>query len=121
MSIEYIFLIHLFYFTDSPKRFFILHWLAWLNALVGIAMILISHSHYTIDIILAYYVATRIFWSYHTLVNAEIVSKSQIAINANYITREWWFPIFCYFETNVRVAVPRQYDWPLPWPRFNFS
>lgn len=32
-------------------------------------MVLIAHGHYTIDIIIAYYVTTRLFWTYHTLAN----------------------------------------------------
>ncbi|CAN7994004.1 unnamed protein product [Ixodes hexagonus] len=35
----------------------------------------------------------------------------------NYLARTWWFPIFSYFEKNVGAVVPRQYEWPLPWPR----
>jgi hypothetical protein len=32
-------------------------------------MMLISRGHYTVDIVIAYYVATRLFWIYHTLAN----------------------------------------------------
>lgn len=35
----------------------------------------------------------------------------------NFIAREWWFIMFQYFEKNIGGPVPRQYDWPLPWPR----
>jgi len=35
----------------------------------------------------------------------------------NFLARLWWFSIFKYFEKNVGGTVPRQYDWPLPWPR----
>uniref|UniRef100_T1GHC5 Dynein axonemal assembly factor 11-like CS domain-containing protein n=1 Tax=Megaselia scalaris TaxID=36166 RepID=T1GHC5_MEGSC len=39
------------------------------------------------------------------------------ATSTNYLSREWWFTYFKYFEKNVRGPVPRQYEWPLPWPR----
>lgn len=32
-------------------------------------MVLISHGHYTIDVIIAYYVTTRLWYIYHTMAN----------------------------------------------------
>jgi hypothetical protein len=32
-------------------------------------MVLWSHGHYTVDVIIAYYVTTTVFWIYHTLAN----------------------------------------------------
>lgn len=34
---------------------------------VAIVSLLISRGHYLIDILLAYYVTTRVFWTYHTM------------------------------------------------------
>lgn len=65
----------LFPILDSPRRFYFVHWIAWLNALVGVVMVLVAHGHYTIDVLLAYYVTTRLFWSYHTLANNNILLK----------------------------------------------
>jgi len=41
------------------------------------------------------------------------------ASNANLLSRAWWFPFFRYLEGNVSAngALPRQYEWPLPWPK----
>lgn len=58
-----------FIFTDSPRRWYVLHWVSWLMATVGVLMVLIAHGHYTIDVIIAYLVTTRLFWIYHTLAN----------------------------------------------------
>lgn len=38
-------------------------------AATGILMVLIAHGHYTVDVIIAYLVTTRLFWIYHTLAN----------------------------------------------------
>lgn len=38
-------------------------------AAVGVVMVLIAHGHYTVDVIIAYLVTTRLFWIYHTLAN----------------------------------------------------
>lgn len=32
-------------------------------------MVLISHGHYTIDVIIAYYVTTQLWYIYHTMAN----------------------------------------------------
>ncbi|XP_055710506.1 phosphatidylcholine:ceramide cholinephosphotransferase 1-like isoform X1 [Phlebotomus papatasi] len=102
----------------SPKRFYAIHWAAWLNALVGIIMVLLAHGHYTIDVLIAYYVTTRLFWTYHTLANNQMLLKQS---SNNYLSREWWFMYFRYFEKNIRGPVPRQYDCPISWPRRFFS
>ncbi|XP_058447991.1 phosphatidylcholine:ceramide cholinephosphotransferase 1-like isoform X2 [Malaya genurostris] len=100
----------------SPKKFWIIHWLVWCASLTGVSMVLLAHGHYTVDVLIAYYVTTRLFWTYHTLANNSLLLKQN---GSNYIGREWWFFIFRYFERNVRGPVPLQYDCPLPipWPR----
>lgn len=56
-------------FSDTPKRFFPMHWVSWIVSTVGIIMVLLAHGHYSVDVIIAYYVTTRLFWTYHTLAN----------------------------------------------------
>ncbi|XP_038107942.1 phosphatidylcholine:ceramide cholinephosphotransferase 1 isoform X1 [Culex quinquefasciatus] len=97
----------------SPKKFWIVHWLAWCASLTGVTMVLLAHGHYTIDVLIAYYVTTRLFWTYHTLANNSLLLKQN---GHNYIGREWWFFIFRYFEKNVRGPLPMQYDCPFPIP-----
>lgn len=98
----------------SPRRCQPIHWLAGLTVLVGVVMVLIAHGHYTVDVLIAYYVTTRLWYIYHTLANNPHFKQSG---PSNFLARLWWFPIFKYFEKNVGGTVPRQYDWPLPWPR----
>lgn len=38
-------------------------------------MVLVAHGHYTIDVLIAYYVTTRLFWTYHTLTNNSFLLK----------------------------------------------
>ncbi|XP_022918083.1 phosphatidylcholine:ceramide cholinephosphotransferase 2-like isoform X3 [Onthophagus taurus] len=106
---------YLFMSEYTPKKLYLLHWLYAAFALVGVAMVQLSHGHYTVDVVIAYYITTRIFWIYHTLANN--TSLKQHSPN-NYLGRSWWFTFFLYFERNVNHPVPRQWpDWPLPWPR----
>uniref|UniRef100_T1IPF2 Sphingomyelin synthase-like domain-containing protein n=1 Tax=Strigamia maritima TaxID=126957 RepID=T1IPF2_STRMM len=102
----------------TPRRCYLLHWLSWLLSLTGVIMVLISRGHYTVDVIIAYYVTTRLFWIYHTIANN---STLKMTGPNNYLARVWWFTMFQYFEANVNGIVPRQYEWPLSWPRRFFS
>lgn len=62
-------------YPDSPRRISALQWISWLFALVGVFMVLLAHGHYTIDVLIAYYVTTRLFWTYHTLTNNAFLIK----------------------------------------------
>ena len=44
------------------------HAIIFLSAVGGVICIIIARGHYLIDIILAYFFTTRVFWIYHTLV-----------------------------------------------------
>ncbi|CAN7976425.1 unnamed protein product [Ixodes persulcatus] len=214
----------------SPQRCKVVHITYLTLSCVGILMVLLSRGHYTVDVVIGYYVTTRLFWVYHTLANNQslkvgppppakqfnqhllgrtarctmsptgrhcvdsldasavlasdwglcsrqsnarpsqmptkrsrpscapyryehdfsgcddgaalsiwIVYGHPTCINLplqpenddvrfsasllqnpsqnNYLARAWWFFIFSYFEKNVGAVVPRQYEWPLPWPR----
>ncbi|XP_033362316.1 phosphatidylcholine:ceramide cholinephosphotransferase 2-like isoform X1 [Bombus vosnesenskii] len=98
----------------SPRRCQPIHWLAGITVFVGVIMVLVAHGHYTVDVLIAYYVTTRLWYIYHTLANNSHLKQYE---PNNFLARLWWFPIFKYFEKNVGGTVPRQYDWPLPWPR----
>ncbi|XP_073977601.1 phosphatidylcholine:ceramide cholinephosphotransferase 2-like isoform X3 [Rhodnius prolixus] len=98
----------------SPKRLIMLHWGSLLLSTLGILLVLLARGHYTVDVLIAYYVTTRTFWIYHTLANHK---KLKQATADNTLSRIWWFKIFCYFEGNVGGPIPRLYNWPLPWPR----
>lgn len=60
---------YFYFFTDTPKKLYPLHWFYWVLAIVGVVMLQLSHGHYTVDVIIAYFITTRIFWTYHTLAN----------------------------------------------------
>ncbi|XP_055304599.1 phosphatidylcholine:ceramide cholinephosphotransferase 1-like isoform X2 [Sitodiplosis mosellana] len=98
-----------------PRRISSLQWVSWTMAAVGVFMVLLAHGHYTIDVLIAYYITTRLFWTYHTLTNNAFLIKHAGA--NNYLAREWWFKWSRYFEQNVRGQVPNEFEWPLSWPR----
>lgn len=102
-----------FSFSDSPRRLWWYHWICWLLSVVGIFCILLAHDHYTVDVVVAYYITTRLFWWYHTMANQQVLKE---ASQMNLLARVWWYRPFQYFEKNVQGIVPRSYHWPFPWP-----
>lgn len=73
----------------------------------SISLILISGFDYTISIIIAYYITTRIFWIYHTMANNAFLKENEAT---NQISKEWWFPIFRFLEGNIKHVVPSVYN-----------
>ncbi|KAL1139866.1 hypothetical protein AAG570_006843 [Ranatra chinensis] len=99
----------------SPKRLIVLHWGSWLASILGIILVLVARGHYTVDILIAYYVTTRTFYIYHTLANNHNLKKRSAN---NSLSRLWWFRIFLYFEERVSGPVPRIFNWPPRLPRW---
>ncbi|CAF1163833.1 unnamed protein product [Rotaria sp. Silwood1] len=90
----------------SPRSYRLLHFLSWIMALTGMFFILAGHQHYSIDILVAWVLSSRLFIYYHTLAN-----------NRTYFQRDKnrmriWFPFFSYFEENVKQALPNEYCLP---------
>ncbi|KAM7102085.1 phosphatidylcholine:ceramide cholinephosphotransferase 1 isoform X2 [Ciconia boyciana] len=106
-------LTYLFIKEYSPRRLWWYHWLCWALSMVGMFCILLAHDHYTVDVVVAYYITTRLFWWYHTMANQQVLKE---ASQTNLLARVWWYKPFQYFEKNVQGIVPRSYHWPFPWP-----
>ncbi|MCJ8736466.1 hypothetical protein PDJAM_G00012890 [Pangasius djambal] len=104
-------LTYLFIKEYSPRRLWLYHWACLSLSVSGIFCILLAHDHYTVDVVVAYFITTRLFWWYHTLANQQCL-KQDSQINA--FSRVWWFRLFSYFERNVQGVVPRHYQMPLP-------
>jgi len=95
----------------SPRSFKVLHWASFIVSLCGVIFLLIARGHYTIDVLLAYYVTTRIWWVYHTLAhNTELKTDGE----HNLLSNECWWYAFRWFEGRTNGPLPRQYNIPLP-------
>ncbi len=101
----------IFVISDSPRNFSLLHTLAWVLNLFGIFFILAGHEHYSIDVIIAFYITSRMFLYYHSLANNRALSQDDERTSV-------WFPMFSYFEANVDGIVPNVYEWPCRYPKF---
>ncbi|XP_076145603.1 phosphatidylcholine:ceramide cholinephosphotransferase 2-like [Alosa pseudoharengus] len=96
----------------SPRSMWWYHLICWLLSAVGLVCILLAHDHYSIDVVVAYFITTRIFYWYHTMAN----NKAMRGSPHNYLSNTWWNPIFNFLEQNVRMTVPCTFAWPIPIP-----
>ncbi|KAJ8396036.1 hypothetical protein AAFF_G00025680 [Aldrovandia affinis] len=111
-------LTYLFIKEYSPKRFWWYHWFCWILSAVGIICILLAHDHYTVDVVVAYYITTRLFWWYHTMANQQVLKETS---QSNFFSRVWWYRFFQYLEQNVQGIVPRNYELPFSWRSLHWS
>jgi len=95
----------------SPRRFFILHWLSLGMSVTGVVMLLLGRGHYSVDVVLAYYITTRLWWVYHSVANNKAVRAMG---RHNFLGKLWWWRIFTFWERKVPGPVPEKYSLPLP-------
>ncbi|XP_063412797.1 sphingomyelin synthase-related protein 1-like [Mytilus trossulus] len=92
----------------TPRSMICLHTLNWIVGIFGVFFILLGHGHYTLDILLAFVISSKLFSYHHT-----------IAINMSLISRDTHrmkkcFPVLYYFEQDTDGHIPNEYEWPLP-------
>ncbi|XP_067908606.1 phosphatidylcholine:ceramide cholinephosphotransferase 1 [Heterodontus francisci] len=105
-------LTYLFIKEYSPKQWWWYHWSCWILSIVGVFCILLAHDHYTVDVVVAYYITTRLFWWYHTMANQQVLKEPS---KTNFLSQVWWYKFFRFLESNVQGIVPRTYHLPLSW------
>jgi len=102
-----------FFITEyTPAHMYYLHTCCWVLNMFGIFFILAAHEHYSIDVVIAFYISSRLFLYYHTLANTRALK----CIDSK--RTRVWFPLFWFFEEKVSGKVPNEYEWPLKWPSF---
>jgi len=95
----------------SSKKCVLLHWASFLAALCGVIFLLLARGHYTIDVLLAYYVSSRLWWVYHTLAHNAVLRERG---EHNHLTNLCWWPIFRFFEGKTSGPLPNSHSLPLP-------
>ncbi|XP_077357312.1 phosphatidylcholine:ceramide cholinephosphotransferase 2-like [Festucalex cinctus] len=103
---------YLFIKEYSPRWMCWYQWICWLLSVSGVLCILVAHEHYSIDVLVGYYVTTRLFWWYHTMANTHALRRAP----NNLLSRTWWNPVFNFLERNVQTNVPVVFSWPLALP-----
>ncbi|XP_060793801.1 phosphatidylcholine:ceramide cholinephosphotransferase 2 [Neoarius graeffei] len=105
-------LTYLFISEYSPRWMWWYHLICWLLSLVGVVFILVAHEHYSVDVVVAYFVTSRLFYWYHTMANNQSLRDSP----QNYLSHVWWRWCFSFLERNVRSVVPCKFCWPFTLP-----
>ncbi|XP_048827510.1 phosphatidylcholine:ceramide cholinephosphotransferase 2-like isoform X2 [Brienomyrus brachyistius] len=77
----------------------------------GILGILLGHEHYSVDVVVAYFVTSRLFWWYHAMAKDQTQNLSN-----RYLRNTWWDPVFSFLEKNVGASVPCTFCLPISWP-----
>lgn len=98
-------------YSPRTKMFLVFHLLSFLLSLTGVIMLLLSRGHYSIDCLVAYWVTSRVWWTYHTLASTTDLRMSG---DHNHLANIWWWYLFRYAEINVPTKLPRRYSIPLP-------
>ncbi|XP_032835970.1 phosphatidylcholine:ceramide cholinephosphotransferase 1-like [Petromyzon marinus] len=94
----------------SPRRWLWYRVLCFLLAASGIVAILAAHDHYSIDVLAAYYVTTRLHYTYHSMASTtDLKSRG----SGNWFRKLWWFRIFLILEGNVSTSVPLRFSLPM--------
>lgn len=105
---QFFFIWYFFFFSDTPRSMIWLHTINWIIGIFGAFFILLGHGHYTLDIVLAFAITSKLFSLHHFLAN-----------NISLMTRDKsrlkrCFPVLYYFERGTDGYIPNEYEWPLP-------
>lgn len=99
-------------YTPVSSWCWLLHWLLWFVAVAGVGMLMMSRGHYTVDVIIAYFVTTRLWYMHNAIIsNRHFQQRS----STNHLGRLWWWKLAMWFEENVKGPVPAQFEFPNPW------
>ncbi|EFO16941.2 hypothetical protein LOAG_11561, partial [Loa loa] len=93
-----------------PKKLYCLAELCYYAAFIAIPFILLARKHYTIDVVLAYCLTTRIFWTYHSLSH----SYHQGDFDQIPLKQSIWAFMVPYLEADAPPPQYFQNYWKLP-------
>lgn len=100
------------YFTQlqySPRGLVILRYISTPITFLGIAALVVSGGHYTMDVLIAYWLTTHVFWGYHQMFELPRHLRAQAPIS-----RIWWFWLAYWFESSVPEGKLVN-EWNLPY------
>ncbi|VDK80924.1 unnamed protein product [Litomosoides sigmodontis] len=103
------------YFTllqYTPRRLVYLRYIAAPLTYIGMAALVISGGHYTMDVLIAYWLTSHIFYAYHQVFEVPRVERTKAPLS-----HLWWFWLCYWFESDVSDgALRNEWDWPLSGP-----
>lgn len=109
---EYLFTNRALLKKSETYFWFTVKWTYWLLVLIGLLCILIARGHYMVDIVLAYFITSHIFYLYHGLCSFELNNKNQTKYA---LQRLWWYKLFLFVESDTienKITVDNSFDSP---------
>lgn len=86
-----------------------------LLVLTGLLCILVARGHYLVDIVLAYFITSRIFYIYHTACTMEAVRQAYSPTINYSIQNIWWYRLYRFVEHDTihhQIEVVNSFDCP---------
>lgn len=99
----------------TPKKLWMVQWTAFGIAVAGVVTLLFARGHYSVDVILAYFITTRLWYMHNSVIHNHNLHQRS---HSNYLSRLWWWRLAVWFEERVRGPVPNEYEIPRPWQIF---
>uniref|UniRef100_A0A8R1E303 PAP2_C domain-containing protein n=1 Tax=Caenorhabditis japonica TaxID=281687 RepID=A0A8R1E303_CAEJA len=92
-----------------PRSIKPLQWIAHISCAIGMICMIISRTHYTIDVIIAYWLSNMVFRLYHAFCELDVCMERQKSI-----LNSWWpCRIIDWLEENI---VPGRLENRVQWP-----
>ncbi|CAP27982.1 Protein CBR-SMS-2 [Caenorhabditis briggsae] len=97
----------------TPRGLVILRYIAAPITFLGIGALVVSGGHYTMDVLIAYWLTSHVFWSYHQIFEMKKEDRPQAPLS-----RLWWFWLCYWFESDVSDGkLINKWSWPLESPQ----
>ncbi|CAO4382903.1 unnamed protein product [Caenorhabditis nigoni] len=97
----------------TPRGLVILRYIAAPITFLGIGALVVSGGHYTMDVLIAYWLTSHVFWSYHQIFEMKKEDRPQAPLS-----RLWWFWLCYWFESDVSDGkLVNKWSWPLEGPQ----
>jgi shingomyelin synthase len=93
----------------TPRKLVILRYISTPITFCGIGALVLSGGHYTMDVLIAYWLTTHVFWGYHQMFELPRSQRAQAPLS-----RVWWFWLCYWFEADVPPG-PIRNEWNVPY------
>ncbi|KAI6244139.1 Phosphatidylcholine:ceramide cholinephosphotransferase 2 [Aphelenchoides fujianensis] len=97
----------------TPRGLVLLRYISTPITFLGIAALVVSGGHYTMDVLIAYWLTSHVFWAYHQMFELPRSERAQ-----GPMSRLWWYWICSWFESDVpQGRLKNEWNWPFEQPK----